>query len=106
MRIASIGKSHGLCHRLCALRAFPSASAPGERISLGGRCRPGSATEVMLADALVLRNLLHLNMISTRKPGQSITCLSLPEAPGLPVAGVPALAESVLAGRAPGGLAF
>ena len=40
--------------------------------------RRGSATEVMLADALVLRNLLHLNMISTRKPGQSITCLSLP----------------------------
>src|SRR5262245_32476754 len=60
----------------------------------------------MLADALVLRNLLHINMISTRKPGQSITCLSLPEAPGLPVAGVPALAESVLAGRAPGGLWF
>jgi len=23
----------------------------------------------MLADALVLRNLLHINMISTRKPG-------------------------------------
>jgi hypothetical protein len=38
----------------------------------------GSATEVMLADALVLRHLLHINMISTRKPGQSITCLSLP----------------------------
>ena len=42
------------------------------------RADAGSATEVMLADALVLRNLLHLNMISTRKPGQSITCLSLP----------------------------
>ena len=35
----------------------------------------------MLADALELRNLLHLNMISTRKPGQSITCLSLPKTP-------------------------
>lgn len=32
----------------------------------------------MLADALVLCNLLHLNMISARKLGQSITCLSLP----------------------------
>ena len=45
-----------------------------------------SATEVMLADALVLRNLLHLNMISTRKPGQSITCLSLPPCVGLNIA--------------------
>src|SRR5215813_9733961 len=38
----------------------------------------GSATQVMLADELMLRNLLKINVVYARNLAQSITCLSLP----------------------------
>jgi hypothetical protein len=38
----------------------------------------GSATQVMLAEELGLRNFLNINVVYTRKLAQSITCLSLP----------------------------
>jgi hypothetical protein len=100
----------GLCphHRVSGgtvlrRRTKPCANRAATALRLAAAClHHGSATQVMLADALVLRNLLHLNMISTRKPGQSITCLSLPRGvPGLIPAGHCSQRELALGVRAP-----
>jgi hypothetical protein len=48
----------------------------------------GSAIQGMLAGAWLLRNTLNINIVCTRKLGQSITCLSLPDGEvGVPNAG-------------------
>src|SRR5262245_53744177 len=43
----------------------------------------GSATQVMLAGLVLLRNMLNINMVCARHFGQSITCVALPLCGGL-----------------------
>jgi hypothetical protein len=56
-------------------------SATSVIIDEAARCSDalfGSAIQVMLAGAWLLRNTLNINIVCTRKLEQSITCLSLP----------------------------
>jgi hypothetical protein len=64
-------------HQPLRMALLPLLSQPHTPAQAGGRQR-GSATQVMLAEELGLRNFLNIDVVYTRKLAQSITCLSLP----------------------------